>query len=45
MKPDEGARYPSTAGHVQNRLTGIVTDSMLKDCSPGEATALDTWGC
>ncbi|HSP16668.1 MAG TPA: CBS domain-containing protein [Thermoanaerobaculia bacterium] len=25
------------------RLTGIVTDRMLKDYSPGKATSLDTW--
>jgi acetoin utilization protein AcuB len=29
---------------MQNgRLTGIITDRMLKDYSPGKATTLDTW--
>jgi acetoin utilization protein AcuB len=27
----------------KGRLTGIVTDRMLKDYSPGKATTLDTW--
>jgi acetoin utilization protein AcuB len=27
----------------RGRLSGIVTDRMLKDYSPGKATTLDTW--
>lgn len=27
----------------KGRLSGIVTDRMLKDYSPGKATSLDTW--
>lgn len=27
----------------RGKLTGLVTDRMLKDYSPGKATSLDTW--
>ena len=28
---------------ASGRLTGVVTDRMLKDYAPGKATTLDTW--
>ena len=40
MKANEIRRLPVMR---DGRLTGVITDRMLKDYSPGKATPLDTW--